>query len=88
MVIYLGNNNWADFNQIDKVYTLSDNSTIQYFTKNTISTYAVDLTSSVWDNNNPHIFTILNPQPTIIDITQTQSDYIKHYLEINGNEVT
>ena len=29
-----------------------------------------------------------NPQPTLIDITQTQSDYIKHYLEINGNEVT
>jgi len=88
MVIYLGNNNWADFNQIDKVYTLSDNSTIQYFTKNAISSYAVDVTSSVWADNNPHIFTILNPQPTIIDITQTQSDYIKHYLEINGNEVT
>lgn len=88
MVIYLGNNNWADFNQIDKVYTLSDDSTIQYFTKNTISTYAEDITSSVWADNNPHIFTRLNPQPTLIDITQTQSDYIKHYLEINGNEVT
>lgn len=88
MVIYLGNNNWTDFNQIDKVYTLSDDSTIQYFTKNTISTYAVDVTSSIWADNNPYIFTRLNPQPTIIDITQTQSDYIKHYLEINGNEVT
>jgi hypothetical protein len=88
MVIYLGNNNWADFNQIDKVYTLSDNTTIQYFTKNTISTFAEDITSSVWADNNPHIFTRLNPQPTLIDITQTQSDYIKHYLEINGNEVT
>lgn len=88
MVIYLGNNNWADFNQIEKVYTLSDNTTIQYFTKNTISSYAVDVTSSVWADNNPNIFTRLNPQPTLIDITQTQSDYIKHYLEINGNEVT
>lgn len=88
MVIYLGNDNWTDFNQIDKVYTLSDSSTIQYFTKNAMSSYAVDVSSSVWADNNPQIFARLNPQPTLIDITQTQSDYIKHYLEINGNEVT
>lgn len=88
MVIYLGNNTWSDFNQIDKEYTLSDDSKIQYFIKNDINTFATDITSSVWADNNPGLFTSMSPQPTLIDITQTQSDYIKHYLEINGNEVT
>ena len=48
--------------------------------------------SSLWDSVDysdiKSCMTRTNPQPTIIDITQTQSDYIKHYLEINGNEVT
>ena len=47
---------------------------------------------SLWDNisystieNN---FTKLNPQPTVIDITSTPTSAdMKHYLEINGNEV-
>jgi hypothetical protein len=48
--------------------------------------------SSLWDlvsySDIESCIAKTNPQPTLIDITQTQSDYIKHYLEINGNEVT
>jgi len=93
MMVYYDGNQWKEFatesNSIDTEYIMADGTTkIRYFEKLNKSSFATDISSSVWDNNNPNIFTILNPQPTIIDITQTQSDYIKHYLEINGNEVT
>jgi hypothetical protein len=93
IIVFYDGNQWQMFASnnvgIDNEYTMADGTTkIRYFEKINDSSFATDISSSVWDNNNPHIFTILNPQPTIIDITQTQSDYIKHYLEINGNEVT
>ena len=87
MVVYLGNNSWADLTILDKEFTLSDSTKIQFFTKNTISTYATDVTSSVWADNSPNIFSALNPQPTMIDISTTTFNDKRHYLEINGNEV-
>lgn len=89
MMVYYDGNQWCEFatesNSIDTEYTMADGTTkIKYFDKINSSLFATDITSSVF----PGIITALNPQPTLIDITQTQSDYIKHYLEINGNEVT
>ena len=87
MVFYDGNQ-YQELLEIDKEYTLSDSTKIKFFDKINSSDLATDITSTIWPNGNPQLITALNPQPTLIDITQTQSDYIKHYLEINGNEVT
>lgn len=89
VMVYYDGNQWNEFatesNSIDTEYTMADGTTkIKYFNKLSSSSFATEITSSVF----PGIITQLNPQPTLIDITQTQSDYIKHYLEINGNEVT
>lgn len=89
IMVYYDGNQWKEFatesNSIDTEYTMADGTTkIKYFNKINSSSFATEITSSVF----PGIITQLNPQPTLIDITQTQSDYIKHYLEINGNEVT
>lgn len=89
VMVYYDGNQWKEFatesNSIDTEYTMADGTTkIKYFNKINSSSFATEITSSVF----PGIITQLNPQPTLIDITQTQSDYIKHYLEINGNEVT
>lgn len=89
VMVYYDGNQWKEFatepNSIDTEYTMADGTTkIKYFNKLSSSSFATEITSSVF----PGIITQLNPQPTLIDITQTQSDYIKHYLEINGNEVT
>ena len=89
VIVYYDGNQWKEFatesNSIDTEYTMADGTTkIKYFNKISSSSFATEITSSVF----PGIITQLNPQPTLIDITQTQSDYIKHYLEINGNEVT
>jgi len=89
VMVYYDGNQWKEFatesNTIDTEYTMADGTTkIKYFNKLSSSSFATEITSSVF----PGIITQLNPQPTLIDITQTQSDYIKHYLEINGNEVT
>lgn len=89
IMVYYDGNQWKEFatesNSIDTEYTMADGTTkIKYFNKINASSFATEITSSVF----PGIITQLNPQPTLIDITQTQSDYIKHYLEINGNEVT
>lgn len=91
VIVYYDGNQWKEFateansNSIDTEYTMADGTTkIKYFNKVNSSSFATEITSSVF----PGIITQLNPQPTLIDITQTQSDYIKHYLEINGNEVT
>jgi len=89
VIVYYDGNQWKEFatgsNSIDTEYTMADGTTkIKYFNKLSSSSFATEITSSVF----PGIITQLNPQPTLIDITQTQSDYIKHYLEINGNEVT
>ena len=89
VIVYYDGNQWKEFstesNSIDTEYTMADGTTkFKYFNKLSSSSFATEITSSVF----PGIITQLNPQPTLIDITQTQSDYIKHYLEINGNEVT
>lgn len=92
VMVYYDGNQWKEFatfatesNSIDTEYTMADGTTkIKYFNKINSSSFATEITSSVF----PGIITQLNPQPTLIDITQTQSEYIKHYLEINGNEVT
>lgn len=89
VMVYYDGNQWKEFatesNSIDTEYIMADGTTkIKYFNKLSSSSFATEITSSVF----PGIITQLNPQPTLIDITQTQSDYIKHYLEINGNEVT
>lgn len=86
MVFYDGNQ-YQELLEIDKEYTLADQTKIKFFEKINSSDLATNITSTIWPNNSLRLISALNPQPTIVDIS-TQSEYMKHYLEINGDEVT
>lgn len=88
VIVYYDGNQWKEFatesNSIDTEYTMADGTTkIKYFNKLSSSSFATDITSSVF----PGIITELNPQPTIIDISSQTLNDKRHYLEINGREV-
>lgn len=92
MIVFYDGNQWHMFSSdnvsIDNEYTMADGTTkIKYFDKLSSSSFATDITSSVWANNNPQLITSLNPQPTIIDISSQTLNDKRHYLEIDGREV-
>lgn len=87
IVIYLGNNTYADFD-FNKTYTITadDNTTAtcQHFSAISLNDIATDVTNTVWNNIYSQVAT--NSTKTDITSTSTSAD-MKHYLEINGNEV-
>lgn len=87
IVIYLGNNTYADFD-FNKTYTITadDNTTAacQHFSAISLNDVATDVTNTVWNNIYSQVAT--DSTKTNITSTSTSAD-IKHYLEINGNEV-
>ena len=88
MIVFYDGNQWnmfaTDNVSIDNEYTMADGTTkFKYFNKLTSSSFATDITSSVF----PGIITELNPQPTIIDISSQTLNDKRHYLEIDGREV-
>lgn len=88
MIVFYDGNHWRMFSSdnvsIDNEYTMADGTTkIKYFDKINASSFATDITSSVF----PGIITELNPQPSMIDISSQTMNDKRHYLEINGNEV-
>lgn len=88
MIVFYDGNQWNMFSSdnvsIDNEYTMADGTTkIKYFDKLNSSSFATDITSSVF----PGIITELNPQPTIIDISSQTLNDKRHYLEIDGREV-
>ena len=87
VIVYYDGNQWKEFatesNSIDTEYTMADGTTkIKYFNKLSSSSFATDITSSVF----PGIITQLNPQPTVIDISSQTLNDKRHYLEIDGHE--
>jgi len=86
MVFYDGNQ-YQELLEIDKEYTLADQTKIKFFEKIASSDLATNITSTIWPSNNPQMITALNPQPTMIDISSQTLNDKRHYLEINGNEV-
>ena len=88
MIVFYDGNQWRMFSSdnvsIDNEYTMADGTTkIKYFNKLNSSSFATDITSSVF----PGIITELNPQPTMIDISSQTLNDKRHYLAINGIEV-